>query len=132
MTHATQLHPQRRTVLRLLALALLGAVWLAAAGDGRGAEAESTPALVPMDRVLAKVKAEHPHARILKAELLPAEEDSGRDWFYEVKLFPPDGRILKLVYNARTLALVERIGGGDGPHRRRLRLRRGWHGGHGG
>lgn len=125
MSHATHIRPERRAVLRRLALALIGAAIItasAAAGAGTG----DPPALQPVDRLLAAVKAEHPQARILKAELLAAEDGTGRDWLYVVKIFPPDGRILKLVYDARTLQLLERIGGGDGPHRRRLRLRRGW------
>jgi hypothetical protein len=118
----------RRAVLRRLALVCFGAISLAT-GASASAGTANPPALVSVDRLLAKVKAEHPRARVLKAELLPAEEGSGRDWLYEVKIFPPDGRILKLVYDARTLALLEQIGGGGGPHQRRLRLRRGWRGG---
>ncbi len=119
--------PVRRALLRRLTALFLGLTLLATAAAG--ANTADPPALVSVDRLLARVKAEHPHAHILRAELLPAAEDSGHDWLYEVKIFPPDGRILKLVYDARTLALLERIGGKRGRHRRRLRLRRGWQGG---
>ncbi len=119
--------PARRALLRCLTVAFLGTALLVTAAAG--ASPADPPALVSVDRVLARVKADHPRARVLRAELRPATEDSGHDWLYEVKIFPPDGRILKLVYDARTLALLERIGGGSGPRRRRLRLRRGWQGG---
>lgn len=88
--------------------------------------ADTPPASV--DQLLARIRAEHPNARVLKVELLPSTVASGAGALYEVKLFPADGRIIKLVYDARTLALVEVIGGSDygEPERRRLRLRRGW------
>ncbi len=129
MNRARHRLPAWRAVLRRLALAFLG-VTLAVVAE-TAANAVNPPTLVSVDRLLAKVKADHPRARILRAELRPAGRGSGRDWLYEVKIFPPDGRILKLVYDARTLQLLERIGGGREWRRKRPRLRRGWHGGTG-
>lgn len=99
------------------------------------AKDEARPPLASAEAVLARIKEAHPDAQILKIELLRNEEEEGPAWIYEAKLFPPDGRILKLAYDAQTLALLETTGGehnGEGQHHQhghrpcRLRLRRGW------
>jgi hypothetical protein len=95
------------------------------------ASPENAPAgVASADSVIAKVKAEHPGAKILKIELTRGEDADLPEWIYEVKLFPPDGRILRLTYDARSLALVETAGPGSECRRgggpARLRLRRGW------
>jgi hypothetical protein len=115
----------RRDFMRCALTPFFLAVCARPAGAAAGA-----PAAV--EGLLAKIKAEHPEAEILKIELLRGGEAGLPEWIYEVKLFPPDGRILKLTYDAKTLALVEALGGEygcgrrNGPRRRRLRLRRGW------
>lgn len=133
----------RRVLMRTALASCLIAVlaWARPAGAVEAPPAAETPpaALASSDGLMAKVKAEHPDAQILKIELLRGEQADLPEWIYEVKLFPPDGRILRLTYDARTLALVEAVGGGhacrhggrhgegsygDGP--RRLRMRRGW------
>ena len=132
-----------RALAVVLALAACGESTTAAGDENEGAAVQQTapaqgePAgLGDINKLLAKIKAEYPEAHILKVELLSGEPDSGQDWVYEVKLFPPDGRILRLVYDARSLTLLENAPGcgrgrGLGPCHRHLRFRRGWHGGMG-
>ena len=69
-------------------------------------EAGPPPADVqPLDRLLARLRAEFP-GRVLKVEL-EYEDDDGAGWIYEIKLLTPQGHVLKLDYDARTLELRE-------------------------
>lgn len=78
-----------------------------------------------LERLMVKVKAEHPDARILKVE---REAEGGGPDVYEVKLLRPDGQVLKLYFDAATLAPVAQSSLDEGaPERRRLRERRRGH-----
>jgi hypothetical protein len=91
-------------------------------------DAQAPANLLNVDALLGKVRSDHPMALVLKVELHRGKEAGDPDWICEVKLFQPDGRIMKLFYNARTLTLIETYGQHeDGP--RRFRLRHRWRGG---
>lgn len=79
-----------------------------------------------IEQLLSKVKAEHPNASILKVER-ERSEGGGKGEVYEVKLLRPDGQVLKLYYDAATLAPVAHHANDDerGEHRRQRERRRG-------
>lgn len=117
--------------LRALIFSALASFLLTPALAPADAMANPLPAgVATADGVLAKVKAEHPDGVVLKIELLRPENAELPEWIYEVKLFPPDGRILRLTYDAKTLAHIETVGGGHhcrhGGEHKRLRMRQGW------
>lgn len=124
-----------RLLIGLLAAAGLGGAEpaIAQAGpladSGRPSTAREEPRApaAPLDRLLARIKAEHPGASILRAELRTLDLEG---WWltYEVKLLRRDGSIARMTYDARTLELIDAAGGrhGPGPHRRRERWRGGW------
>lgn len=75
-----------------------------------------------LEKLMLKVKAEHPEARILKVE---REANGGGPEVYEIKLLRPDGQVLKLYFDVVTLAPVAQSDHDGGtPQRRRLRERR--------
>lgn len=116
---------------RALLLSALASFWLIPALPTASAAAEPLPAgVATAEAVLAKVKAGRPEAVVLKMELLRPQDADLPEWIYEVKLFPPDGRILRLTYDAKTLALLETAGGGHhcrhGGRHRHMRMRQGW------
>lgn len=63
--------------------------------------------IAPLENVLKAVRREL-DAQVIEIEL---DDDDGR-WIYKVKLLAPDGRVVKLEYDARTLALLKRKGAG--------------------
>lgn len=120
----------RRLTLILVALFTFATLTLpigvSYADPNTGAQAPTD--LRNMDALLSKIRADYPAAQILKAELHRGEEEGDPTWIYKVKLFPPDGRIMKLIYDARTLVLIGAYGRHEGGPRR-MRFRHGWHGG---
>lgn len=80
-----------------------------------------------VEKLLAKVKDEHPGASILKIEREKHNGGSTTD-VYEVKLLRADGQVLKLYYDAATLAPMQGIDDDDKSelHRRRERRRGHW------
>jgi hypothetical protein len=81
-----------------------------------------------INALLVKVRKNYPNAEVLKVELHRGDARDTPTWIYEVKLFPPDGHIMKLAYDAQTLAFLGAYGRYEAghPRRRRLRRRRGW------
>ncbi len=57
--------------------------------------------VVPVERVFQKVQTEF-EGIILELEL----EDEESQWIYEVKLLTPQGNVLKIEYDAKTMALL--------------------------
>ena len=82
-----------------------------------------------VDALLGKIRKAYPKANLLKVERVSEEGNAHLLRFYQVKLLLPNGRILKLIYDVRTLALVETIGcpkacgRRQGNHHRRHRYR---------
>lgn len=103
---------QGRQWLLALLLAILTASTVLAASPTL--PQATPPGVASTDALLTKLRRAYPNADILRVELQRGTTQGGPDWLYAVKLFPKDGRILKLVIDARTLALVESIGGGGG------------------
>lgn len=107
-----------------VAVAVVGVTWGAAAclADGK----VNIPA-ADLERLLSTVKAQHPEASVLKVEREPAEGRRGD--LYEVKLLRPDGQVLKLYFDATSLAPVlthDEDDDGAEQHRRRERRRGHW------
>lgn len=59
----------------------------------------------PVESLLAKVRADYP-GEILKVE---RDDGHGRE-VYEVKVLTADGRVMKLIYDVRTLELIKAKG----------------------
>ena len=57
--------------------------------------------VVPVERVLQQVQTEF-EGIILELEL----EDEESQWIYEIKLLTPQGNVLKIEYDAKTMALL--------------------------
>jgi uncharacterized iron-regulated membrane protein len=90
------------------ALALLGGMAAAGSGDHERARAAvQAGTVLPLPAVLERLQRSHP-GQVLEVEL---ERDDGR-WTYEVKLLQPDGRLARLVLDARTAeVLSQRVRG---------------------
>ena len=61
--------------------------------------------VMPLDRLLARIRRDV-GGRVLKVEL-ERETDDGPGWLYEAKVLTPEGHVLKLEYDAKTLELLE-------------------------
>ncbi|NVN84923.1 MAG: PepSY domain-containing protein [Rhodopseudomonas sp.] len=59
-----------------------------------------------MEQLLARIKASYPKASILKIDRT-SQDLEGWILTYKVKIFPPDGRIVWLKFDARTLEPLE-------------------------
>jgi uncharacterized membrane protein YkoI len=85
----------------LLASAAVPPAW--ADGDhARARAAREAGRILPLERIVEEARRQTDGGVILDVEL----EDEGR-WIYEVKALSPDGRIVKLEYDARTGALLK-------------------------
>lgn len=110
---------RRRVVCTVAAIALCasGAPAWARGGDDheRARQAVQAGQVLPLRTVLERLEREHP-GQVLEVEL----ERDGDRWHYEIKLLQPDGRLLKLLLDARTADVLrskERDHNGDGGHR---------------
>lgn len=84
------------------ALALLAGMATAGSGDHERARAAvQAGAVLPLPAVLERLQRSHP-GQVMEVEL---ERDDGR-WTYEVKLLQPDGRLARLVLDARTAEVL--------------------------
>ena len=108
-----------RLAVPALVMAAVVALGGAALADGK----KVPPA--DLERLLSAVKAQHPQASILKVEREAAEGNRGE--VYEVKLLRPDGQVLKLYFDAATMAPVSHADEGEESpeHRRRRERHRG-------
>ena len=73
--------------------------------------------VAPLEELFARLRKNF-QGRILKVELEREGADSA--WYYEVKLLTPEGHVLKIEYNARTLELRQ-VKGKHRRHRQRHR-----------
>jgi uncharacterized membrane protein YkoI len=67
----------------------------------RARRAVQSGEILPLQTLLERVQGEHP-GQVLELEL---ERDGGR-WIYEIRLLQPDGRLVKLVVDARTAQVL--------------------------
>lgn len=92
----------------LLAVALslglaLSPAWAASEGDhDRARAAVEAGEILPLPALLEQVQRTHP-GQVLELEL----ETQGGRWIYEMKLLQPDGRLLRLVVDARTAQVLK-------------------------
>lgn len=110
---------RRHVVCTVVAIALWasGATAWARGGDDheRARQAVQAGQVLPLRTVLERLEREHP-GQVLEVEL----ERDGDQWHYEIKLLQPDGRLLKLLLDARTADMLRskvRNHNGDGGHR---------------
>lgn len=97
-------HQRRRLGLAgLVVLAALSVPGRAGADDDheQARAAVLSGQALPLDAVLARLKRSHP-GQVLAIEL---EREHGR-WIYEIKLLQPDGRLMKLEVDARTVEVL--------------------------
>ena len=67
----------------------------------RARRAVQSREILPLQTLLERVQGVHP-GQVLELEL---ERDGGR-WIYEIRLLQPDGRLVKLVVDARTAQVL--------------------------
>jgi uncharacterized membrane protein YkoI len=101
----------------VIALWTSGATAWARGGDDheRARQAVQAGQVLPLRTVLERLEREHP-GQVLEVEL----ERDGAQWVYEIKLLQPDGRLLKLLLDARTADVLRsksRDHNGDDVHR---------------
>jgi len=98
----------------------LAALWVALTPMAATAQTDAVPRIQPcalrddapletsaaMEKLLARIKARYPKASILKIDRT-SQDLEGWILTYKVKLFPPDGRIVWLKFDARTLEALE-------------------------
>jgi len=96
--------PMRVVLGVALSLALaLSPAWAASEGDhDRARAAVEAGEILPLPALLEQVQRTHP-GQVLALEL----ETQGGRWIYEMKLLQPDGRLLKLVVDARTAQVLK-------------------------
>lgn len=70
------------------------------------AEALKAGDIMPLDRLLTRIR-QDVGGRVLKVELEHEPDDEKPIWIYEAKVLTPEGHVLKLEYDAKTLALRE-------------------------
>ena len=80
-------------------------------GFGQALEAGD---VMPLDRLLTRIRHDV-GGRVLKVELERETDHETPGWIYEAKVLTPEGHVLKLEYDAKTLALIE-VKGRHGPH----------------
>lgn len=78
-------------------------------GDGDFGRAIAAGEAVPLEKLLAVIRQRFA-GRILKVEVERETIDGRPHWVYEAKLLTPDGIVLKLSYDARSLALLKQKG----------------------
>lgn len=96
-----------------LAAAFLG-ISAPAFGDAEPVNPVATGDAVPLEEVLRRVRQDF-LGHVLKVDLERENHDGASEWAYEVKVFTPQGNVLKLVYDAKTLDLLE-VKGHHKPH----------------
>jgi hypothetical protein len=69
----------------------------------RALQAVQSGQVMPLAKVLALVEKAHP-GQVLEVEL----EHEKQQWHYEIKLLQPDGRLMKLLVDARTGEVLKR------------------------
>lgn len=69
----------------------------------RALQAVQSGQVLPLAKVLALVEKAHP-GQVLEVEL----EHEKQQWHYEIKLLQPDGRLMKLLVDARTGEVLKR------------------------
>ena len=62
--------------------------------------------IAPLEQLLGEIRQRF-DGRILKVELDQEWRIGGRIWVYDVKILTPEGEVLKLEYDARSLELIE-------------------------
>ena len=89
----------------LLSVALPGN---AIANQDQIREAELAGYVTPLSELLDTTKERFP-GRVLKVDLVPENEDSETpsSWIYELKVLQSDGLVLKILFDAKTLAPLE-------------------------
>jgi len=100
----------RRVLLATLlatAIAVAGTNHWGSADDNEDEDGAPRPGeVVPMEQLLGKIR-QSIDGRVLKVDLEQEWRVGGRIWVYEAKIMTPDGDVLKLEYDARTLEVLE-------------------------
>ncbi len=76
------------------------------ADDDDEEKAARSSEVVPVEQLLGVIRQRF-DGRILKVELDQEWRIGGRIWVYDVKILTPEGEVLKLEYDARSLELIE-------------------------
>lgn len=85
-------------------LALAGANLVASDDDHDRARAlRQQGAVLPLERILEKVRERHPNGRIIETEL----EHKGERYVYEIEVAGDNGVVHELKYDARTAELLK-------------------------
>ena len=98
-------HGRLRVLLAValsLGLALSSALAASEGDHDRARAAVEAGEILPLPALLEQVQRTHP-GQVLELEL----ETQGGRWIYEMKLLQPDGRLLKLVVDARTAQVLK-------------------------
>lgn len=91
-------------------LALLG-LWagsrlaVASPDHDRARKALQSGEILPLDKILAATAEKHP-GQVLEVELEDERVGGERIWVYEIKALAPDGKIFKVMVNARTAEVL--------------------------
>jgi uncharacterized membrane protein YkoI len=106
------LRPWRRLPFVVLLVLLVGLVAAltsrADEGEGHDAIHEAIEAgeIVPLRQLFAKIRRDV-QGRILKVELERERHAEEAIWVYEAKILTPEGHVLELEYDAKSLELLE-------------------------
>lgn len=106
--------PPTRVLDRFVVAVVLGlaVTALAARADDDHHEARQAIAagdVVPLEHLLARIREDF-GGRVLKVELEREDDDAKAKWVYEAKVLTPEGSVLKLDYDAKSLELLHMKG----------------------
>ena len=106
----TQPHRSRRWLRACLVgitLVVSSLAYSASADEGRDIRrAVEAGDVVPIEQLFVRIHEEF-EGRIVKAELERKKSGGRRIWIYEFKLLTPQGDVLKLKYDAKTMELLK-------------------------
>lgn len=116
-------------ITRLLGAALVGLVVLGSIGMAGSAEAGNRDQrkarqalkagqIVPLRKMLGVVEAEY-EGDVLEVELDDERVDGVRIWVYEIKLLTPQGNVLKMDIDAKTMKILHVKGRGAAAARKK-------------
>jgi len=89
----------------LTVLLLAGGNAIAGADHERARRAVEEGRILPLKDILVKAQQSHP-GQVIEAEL----EDEGGGFIYEIKILSPDGRVMKLLFDAQKGDLLKARG----------------------
>jgi uncharacterized membrane protein YkoI len=95
----------------LAAILVVSAIWAgtrpadASSDHEKARKALQSGEILPLDKILAAAAAKYP-GQVLEVELEDERVEGTKIWVYEIKAMAPDGKIFKVMVDARTAEVI--------------------------